>query len=355
MSYSLIAMSDPHVGRTWASHCTPATRERLRDRYLDPIQELTETFAHSVLICGGDWFDKAHNSEQTLQASIPLLREFGVVIAGNHDHSGRESAVTSMALIDGLGVADGLVINDQHLNHDLFRIDGSSGIHVYCVPHHGTQALFEQACWRAADHARNAGHPSLLMVHANVGSIGGGKPDSCLYLTPQLMASIQDPFSFILCGHEHLPRREGKLIVMGSTQPCSFGELGPRFFWGFRRTEYGEIEVEQIPIRSQLTHAVVDVSRTNAKPQAAELVKLVGRVHISAARQVQQLVREAYANGALAVKVEVEFDKGVTTDGGEVAGSMSNLVQVIQSELGENAEWLELFNAALAEETEGNV
>ena len=354
MNFNFVAMSDPHVGRTWSSHCTPATRERLRDRYLDPIQELTDAFSPAELVCGGDWFDKAHNSEQVLQASIPLMSEFSVIIAGNHDHSGREAAVTSMALIDGLSVAEGLVINDQHLNHDLFRVYDSSGICVYSVPHHGTQALFEQACWRAADHARNKESPAVLVVHANVGPIGGGKPDSCLYLTPQLMASIQEPFAFVLCGHEHLPRREGKLIVMGSTQPCNFGELGPRFFWGFSLVD-GQVQVEQVPIRTQLTHAVIDVSRTNAKPQAAELVKLVGKVHISAARQVQQMVREAYANGALAVKVEVEFDRGLVADGGQVAGTMNNLVQVIQAELADNAEWLELFNAALAEKSEGKV
>lgn len=356
MKLAVVAMSDPHVGRTWSSYCTPATRDLLRDRYLDPIKELTEEHITPMLICGGDWFDKPHNSERVIEQSLPLLACFDAVIAGNHDHSGRESAVTSLGLIDGLGVAEGLIRNDHHLNDPVFRVSGHTGIMVYSVPHHGTQDLFEQACLAAASHARNAGWPALLMLHANVGSIGGGKPDSCLYLTPQLQSAVEEPFDFILCGHEHLPSQQGKLIVMGSTNPCNFGELGPRFFWGFELDEETrKVTAHRLPIASQLKHAIIDVAKQTIPAVAPELIKLVGKVPLSQARQVQSMVRAAYAAGALAVKVEVEFDKGRTVDGGEVAGSMANLVDVIRTELSDNRDWLDLFNEALAAETEGKV
>lgn len=42
------------------------TREKLTDRYLDPIRELCQIPGNHRLVCGGDWFDKAHNSERTI-------------------------------------------------------------------------------------------------------------------------------------------------------------------------------------------------------------------------------------------------------------------------------------------------
>lgn len=348
--FNVVAFSDPHVGRTWSAHCTPATRDALRGRYLDPIKEVLKRFDPTTrVICGGDWFDRSHNSEALIAESLELMAGVHVLIAGNHDHSGRASAVTSLGLIDELGMVEGLIYNREHLNELNYSMDGSSGILVFTVPHHGTQELFERACMEAADHAKHLGKPAILILHANVGAIGGGKPDSSLYLTPQLQAAIEEPFQYILCGHEHLPRRQGKLIVMGSTQPCTFGELGPRFFWGFTLLEDGKIEVEQIPIESALSHAVVDITGGVPEAPEAELLLIKGRAPLSAAREVQQLVRQAYAGGALAVKVDVEFIKGDTAAGEKVASSLNNLVNVIEQELSGNQEWLDLFHEALDE------
>jgi len=79
----------------------PMTREKLTDRYLDPIRELCQIPGSHRLVCGGDWFDKAHNSERTIQQSNHLMQRLEILVAGNHDHASRESALTSLQLLAG--------------------------------------------------------------------------------------------------------------------------------------------------------------------------------------------------------------------------------------------------------------
>lgn len=347
-----VAFSDPHVGRVWGSHAVPSTREKLTDRYLDPIHEVVSEYAQKgvPVICGGDWFDRAHNSERTIQASIPLLEQLRAVLAGNHDHAGRESAVTSMDLIDGL-MDDGTTIirSEDHLNAFGLSWLDVNGVGIYCVPHAGTQALFEEACYKAANAARGESGYKVLVVHANVGPIGGGKPDSCLYMTPQLLAGVEDAFDFVLTGHEHLPKQIGKLIVLGSSQPCSFGELGERYFWEFWE-EDGRLVPKKVRIKSQITTVNYDIA-TLLKAEdckGAELVDLHGHLPINQARNVQRLVKEFFASGTLAVRMGVTFDSGAIETGDQVERSMKNLVDVVRGEIQGNEAWLGLLDEALS-------
>lgn len=334
------AISDSHLGRVWGAHCTPATRTALSNRYFDPVDEVAKLGV--PILHGGDWHDKAHNSEAFILRSMAALENIKLVVAGNHDHVNREGAVTSLQLMEdmdsGTIVSNPDVMNDIHVDYQRIR-----GVGVHMVPHHATQAQFEQALQKAALSARD--EPSVLITHCNVGSIGGGKPDSCLYLTPQLVQMLEPHFDYILVGHEHLPRQIGKVVVMGSTQPCNFGELGPRFRYDFHLRD-GKLEMSREPLESTLTHKVVELAGDFSKSQVegAELILLKGILPANNAKEVQGLVRHAYASGALAVKVDVAFDNGTVLDGEAVHGSLRNLVQVVQEELAENKPWLDLFN-----------
>lgn len=347
-----VFFSDPHIGRAWGAHTVPSARAKLTARYLDPVKELKEKYPLTPLVCGGDWFDRAHNDEATIGNSYDLLMSMAAVLAGNHDHVNRAEAVTSLNLQHTMAgpVSSPVVLNDAHLNEGLYNIIPlGSIVTLYAVPHHGTQALFEQALMAADDKANKTNEPKILLVHCNFGAPGEGKPDSNLYLTPQLRTVLEETFDLIMVGHEHLHRRIGNTIVMGSSQPCNFGELGPRFYYEVYEAD-GGLQVEMIQYETQLTHVVYDLSGGVPEAlEAKELVDLKGVVPIAKARDVQKLVKSLFAEGALAVRLGVAFDKGVTIDGDAVTSSMSNLVQVVRGELAENAPWRGLFEDALAE------
>lgn len=351
-----VFFSDPHIGRTWGAHVVPMTRAELTARYLDPVKELCKKYPDTAIICGGDWYDRAHNDEATIRSCHDLLSEMSIVLAGNHDHVNRAGAVTSLALQQDLvGLSSSpVVLNRNHLTDIWFdTVELSDAVTLYAVPHVGSQQLFEETLMAAESAAGKAKGSKILMVHCNFGAPGEGKPDSNLYLTPQLRDLMEKTFDLIMVGHEHLHRRVGNTIVMGSSQPCNFGELGPRYYYEVYSDGKG-LQVEMVEFKTQLTYAIVDVEKAGldldvSLPDYAELVDLKGVVPVARAREVQRLVRGLFNNGALAVRMGVTFDKGVTLDGEAVTSSMSNLVQVVRDELSENATWLGLFEDALAE------
>lgn len=354
------AFGDVHLGRVWSAHTVPAKRELLTERYEWPVREAIQNYARRniPLACAGDWFDKAHNSERQIQRSNEMLADMSIVIAGNHDHVNRESALTSMQLLHGLNQHNGdtITISPDHLNETCVNAQQFGSCWFYTVPHHATQALFESALIEAQAHAHGEKGPKVIMLHANVGAIGGGKADSNLYLTPQLAKMLEQDFDFILVGHEHLPRQMGKVVVLGSTQPCSFGELGPRFFYEFGMAD-GKLVMHKQPITTALTHQVIQVvaGQELKISDGAELVDLKGHVPMSMAKPVQRFVKDLYERGALAIRVDLTFDAGVTLDGDAVSGSMRNLIDVIRYEISDNPEWTAMLDESLAEMNEEKV
>lgn len=356
--YLFTAFSDPHVGRHWGAHAVPGTREKLTDRYLDPIRELCGKTNAGDLVCGGDWFDKAHNAERLLQQSNGLLGKISVVVAGNHDHASRESALTSLQLLARLVThnSEAVKIAEDHLNEPCATMsyvggEGEDVVALFTVPHHATQALFERALFEAEEAARTmTDNFNVLVIHANHGNPGGGKTDSGLYFTPVLQKAMEKTFDYILMGHEHLPKQQGKTVVMGSTQPCNFGEIGPRFFYGFYRDDEGELKFDRLPIQTQLSYLEYDADHLLSAEsyKAAELVDIKGQLPVAKARKLQAVVKDLYAKGCLAVRVDVAFDSGNSLSGEEVTGSMRNLVQVVRDELKDNKPWVKLFDRTLS-------
>ena len=79
----------------------------------------------------------------------------------------------------------------------------------------------------------------------------------------------------------------------------------------------------------------------------ARLAGITRGMPVAKARKLQAMVKDFYAMGSLAVRVDVTFESGNSLDGEQVTGSMRNLVQVVRDELGDNKAWLELFDETL--------
>lgn len=357
MTPAFVLFSDPHLGRAWGAHAVPLTRDKLTEKYALPFNEIRARYPSTPKICGGDLFDRAHNNEKLIHQAMLLAVDVDFILAGNHDHASRESALTSLQLMARSGT-EGIVMAEDHLNRADAQYEQIGGVGVYLVPHHATQALFEEAVYDCLAHAKEDSGPKVMVVHANHGPIGGGKPDSSLYVTPQLEAAIHQHVDLLFLGHEHLPRKIGKTYIMGSTQPCNFGELGPRFCYEIHRNG-SELLVKQQELATTMTSATysaADIIRCGAAGGAtelvADLVTLDGTAPMAMTRQVQRLVKDFFAAGALAVRMNVEWQQGEQT-GAQVSGSMRNLLDVVRGEIKDNEPWTLLLEEALVQINEG--
>lgn len=355
MSLAFVLFSDPHLGRTWGAHAVPLTRDKLTEKYALPFNEIRARYPSTPKICGGDLFDRAHNNEKLIHQAMLLAVDVDFILAGNHDHASRESALTSLQLMARSGT-EGIVMAEDHLNKTDAQLEQIGGVDVYLVPHHATQALFEEAVYDCLAHAKESTAPKVMVVHANHGPIGGGKPDSSLYVTPQLEAAIHQHIDVLFLGHEHLPRKIGKTYIMGSTQPCNFGELGPRFCYEVHRNGNQVLVKQQelVTTMTSATYKAADVVRAGGKAESfvADLVTLTGTAPMAMTRQVQKLVKDLFAAGALAVRMDVEWQQGEQT-GEQVTGSMRNLLDVVRGEIAENAPWTAILEEALMQINEG--
>ena len=81
-NYLFIAFSDPHVGRQWGAHAVPMTREKLTDRYLDPIREMeaSEALAEAKKSGDANRIQKARAEFEAIRAKAAQTR--AIVRAG---------------------------------------------------------------------------------------------------------------------------------------------------------------------------------------------------------------------------------------------------------------------------------
>ena len=349
-----VMIGDAHLGHTWGAHSVSQTRQQLKNAYFDAVREAGVKYGRK-LISVGDFFDKTHNDETTIFRAITQADDyFLAILAGNHDIENKKGSLSSFQFMD-LTIEDNPIHMSyaENLSEPFFsEFTLCPEVCVIMVPHHLSQELFEKALEAAAKRAAQLKPTkAILVAHCNYGE-SGGKSDSDLYLTPKLQASMEEFFDLIFLGHEHLPAQIGRTYITGSCQPCNFGELGPRFFWEVHLDVKSEaLKVIKSPITSVLRHVVFDCTNSREfdfdyAPGDPQLVKLEGSVPLEKAAQVHALVKRLYGAGALAVKVDIDFQSGAGEGLQKVDGKMSNLLDTVRSEI-ELAGWADLFEEAV--------
>lgn len=229
MTYTVF--SDPHLGVDRKSHTTKSSRERLSEAVYEAAlrassKDVMQSHSGAKPICAGDLFDKYSNPEDVIMQGACIANSCHAILAGNHDLSGREDRNGSLQLLSQL---KGYDIAIAKLGEVSVLYD--SDLPVAYIPHHSTQALFEEAI----DTFLNTGTKvEALFLHCNYNNEMAEGSDTSLNITPQQVDKLLTLTQWIFMGHEHNPRRlhNDRLIITGNTHPTSFSDISDKYVWG---------------------------------------------------------------------------------------------------------------------------
>ncbi|WP_299310645.1 metallophosphoesterase [uncultured Halomonas sp.] len=207
----ILFYSDPHFGLARRENVTESSL-RAREAYcVGYLNQLTQ--GYDLVVCLGDLFDRAHNKEEVILRAAKAVEHTDYILAGNHDLINREGAISSLNLLKE--ICPSKVVLDP--------MTVTSGVHLHFVPHHRTQAEFDQALDVAFSQVNGGKH--FLLLHCNFDSPYADKEQD-LNLTGAQAERLLTRFDTILIGHEHAGRDllGGRVKIVGSLFPTSFGD-----------------------------------------------------------------------------------------------------------------------------------
>lgn len=298
MIYNLF--SDPHLGTKRAAHTTRDSARRLQQMLY--TQALSASSPLNSL-CLGDLFDRAHNDEATLVQGFSVASNCDLVISGNHDEANREGSTTSLQALAKLGSP---VLAADDLSTPTFHTWNQ----FWVVPHHASQALFEQALQAAMEDAsKSSDHPyKYLVLHTNY-DCPFDTEDSTLNLSPEDVETLLGVFSRVFSGHEHNPKvlYDGRLVIVGNTMATSFSDISDKYRW--------ELDVRSDELTKVLIwekdYAYREIEYGSVIPDLSgvQFVDVVGAEPVENGVEVADYVRSIWEAGdeLLAVRNNVEI------------------------------------------------
>lgn len=324
MSYNLF--SDPHLFTNRAAHTTRDSARLLQSNLYSAALKASEP--HNSL-CLGDLFDKPANPELALVQGHEVAKRCRLVMAGNHDETNRTGVVTTLDALHS--VLDDRIVIAPNLHEPHFTTLDEV---FWIVPHHASQAVFEQAMQAAMEDAENFPGRKYLLLHCNYDS-PFDLEDNTLNLTPDDAQVLLETFSRIFIGHEHNHRYDhnNRVVVVGNTHPTSFSDISNKYRWElepdtdrlthvqlwakadhYRELRYGE------PIPELTGVQFVDV--TGAEPVAngvevADYVRSVwdaGESLIAVRNHVEIMDHLAGSEGDMSAPALVDLKQRIMTD-----------------------------------------
>ena len=299
MLYNLF--SDPHLGTKRAAHTTRDSARRLQQMLYTQGLVASEPLNS---LCLGDLFDRPYNDETTLVQGHTIANRCELVLSGNHDETGRESATTSLRALEQLGSP---IVAAPNLSTPYFHTWNQ----FWIVPHHASQEMFEEALKAAAEDSGplsdNRGHRYLLL-HTNY-DCPFDTEDSTLNLSPEMAEHLLKSFTRVFSGHEHNPKvlYDGRLVIVGNTHPTSYSDISDKFRWELdARTD----ELNAITIWRQADHYLaIEYGSPLPDLSGIQFVDVVGAEPVENGVEVADYVRSIWEAGdeLLAVRNNVEI------------------------------------------------
>lgn len=350
----ILVFTDPHLGKSLASHTTQDSRRRLRDGLYQQVVGLLERFPHARKVCLGDLFDRFQNAEDVIWQGMNVAGRLDYLMAGNHDLINDRERLGTLQLLHRAEV--GSIQLTAFGEAKGFLQEPVPGVAFLFIPHHSTDDLFQKSLHAASDWARGkpAGTKAYLCVHCNYDS-GFAVDDTALSLSrKQAHDLLDDGFDYILIGHDHHPREdwEGRVIVLGNTHPTGFGDITDKrvllirpdgrheFHTIWKRSE-GYLEIEA----GDLVHPDFAFDRV----ANVEFVEIVGDLEASQVMDLARAVRKVWLSWApLAVRNRVELVKAGSNEA-VASHEFDQLDQQIRAELAARPELVALFDAIWAD------
>ena len=301
----MLITSDVHLGLNRKSHTTKESRKALAESIYQKAMQITSGESDTTCLLG-DLFDTYSNDEATITQGLAVGWRCDVVLSGNHDVSNRADKLGSLEFLRT--VADiNVIITPVGESKHFHRGE----LNLVAVPHHSTQALFEEsleAC--PAD--------KLLFLHCNYDNSLTEGLDSSINLSKSMARRLLKKFDYIFIGHEHAPREleAGRVIIVGSPHPTSFGDISDKFIWHYdeatgkvSKTLVWEEATGYLEIAYEDGMAVPDLT-------GRQFIQVTGTIHLGQGAALVKFISAIWAAGdcALMVKnaVSVETDRVLT-------------------------------------------
>lgn len=297
--------TDPHLGTRRAAHTTRDSSNRLTEALYRQAKTIVDNHPHPI--CAGDLFDKSQNVEATLVQGYAIASRCEFTLAGNHDQTNREGTVTSLDALKEMGCP---IVSSPNLSTPYFDARGP----LYIVPHHASQALFEEAMTQAASHAciERAGKPAVLMLHCNY-DCAFAQEDDTLNLSAGTAQTLLEQFDLILLGHEHKPAShfDGRVVILGNTHPTSFADISNKYVYTLEITDDAVSLEKECIWSAAVQHTTVRFGDYDALGTvlSAEFIDVIGTAGAEQAVEVAEFIQAVWtsAPNAFAVRNSVHI------------------------------------------------
>lgn len=279
--------TDPHLGTARQAHTTRDSSSNLQMSLYWQAMAIVNTGEYPK-VCVGDLFDKAFNPERIVVQGYEVASRCQWTLAGNHDMSNRENTVTSLDALAEMGCK---IIRTPDLTNPYFEAHES----MYFVPHHTSQAVFEQAMKNAAAHAaaNRDGLASYLFLHCNY-DFNLATEDNTLNLRRELAKELIVAFDYIFIGHEHNGSTDlgGQVVVLGNHHASSFHDVSDKYIY--------HLELETATLTKECVWAAADHYREiklgSEIPDltGVQFVDVTGTDSVANAVEVSEFIREVW-------------------------------------------------------------
>lgn len=335
--------SDPHLGLTLGANTTVSSRKRLQLRLEDQLAAITAPRA-GLKICAGDFFHKHTNPEDVILRAARLARLTNFILGGNHDVTNISDRKGSLDVLEALGDRGRIlpVVFGQDVVYTVKCIEEESTV-ITLVPHHTTQALFEEALNKAEAELQHVESDitNILVLHCNY-DCQFASDETSLNLRAERAKTLLDVFDYVLLGHEHNPKEDfdNRLIVIGNTHPTGFSDISDKRVITFDKG-YASEEIVWSKNKHYLEIGPGELERVNADTQ---FLRIVGELDPSELHPYTRALRKMWSEhpDLFAVRSEVVIKGGDKMAAFGRAQTL-DIKQLITEELRGNPELFELW------------
>lgn len=353
----MLIFSDPHIGKHVVANTTLRSRKRWKASLVSRCKSAmanTSTVLHET-VCVGDLFDADQMLAADLLDGLAVAQLCTIILGGNHDVENSSGSVSALSVVDSVV---GNVVMPVFNSATVVVKEGTSA--GFFVPHQTSKDLFAEALEHAKKEAEKF-HTPYLFLHCNYDCDFASKATE-LNLTRQDAENLLKVFSKIFIGHDHNYKTDfdGRLVVVGSISPTSFGDAESTHGYLDLNPDTGEVTRNVVwdPADSYLE---LDVGTFLTSPDLLaehpklDLLRVTGSIEPSRAVEFSKYLRKFWAAAdeaerLYAIKVEVRIQTAkADTDAATGRAEVRNLKTIIQAELNGSPELLALWNDLLEE------
>lgn len=340
----MIIINDLHIGVNRLAGTTVASRQELKRRLLEGLEQLLARAGDEDVCILGDLFDTARVEMADWLATYKVLTTWLsqspaklYLVAGNHDLSKNSAQVSSFQALAAL-LKQSFPTSVEVVTEPQGLVNGA-----WCIPHMVNQEEFDKAI---------ASVPACdyLLLHCNYDNEFAQQADHSLNLSREQAEAV--PVKHIIFAHEHQQRRAlgGKVVVIGNQLSSSIADClgnaeksyldignGEPIYthWEWINTRYTEINWQKLD--EMPPHDFIRVVGKAEKSEAAEVYKAISKFRDSSQALV---VSNAVVIGESALTEKTLEAALKDVEGFNVVGALRSLIA--------DAGMLSIFNQAVS-------